>query len=189
MAHNAIIDYVGAKTLLTVEQFAQLPEDEATRYELDQGELIEVSGPTYQHNRIRGKIETTLNLFLAEHPLGEAVAEQEFRITKDTVRRPDVAFIRREAAARIDKSRSILDCVPDLVIEIVSPNDAAEQVMRRVGQHLTHGSRAVWVIYPVERKIFAYGPNDEVRVFGVGKNLEASALLPGFSIAVSRIFE
>jgi Uma2 family endonuclease len=180
---------VGTKTLLTVEQFEQLPEEEAIRCELDQGELIGVSAPSYEHNRIRDGIVTALNNFLVEHAVGEAVAEQEFRITEDTVRRPDIGFLRREVAARIDKAKSILHVVPDLVVEIVSPSDTAEQLMRKVDQYLAHGIRAVWVVYPAERKVHAYGPNDEVRVFGEGKNLEAPTLIPGFSLPVSRIFE
>jgi Uma2 family endonuclease len=180
---------VATRTLLTVEQFEQLPEEDHYRYELDHGELIEVACAAYEHNRIRGKIETRLNLFLAEHPLGEAVAEQEFRFGKDTVRRPDVAFLRAEAASRIDKTKSILTVVPDLVAEIVSPNDTAQQLMRKVDQLLEAGCQCVWIVYPAERKVHAYGQNDQVQVLGVGKNLEAPELLPGFLLPVSQLFE
>lgn len=186
---DAIIETVATKTLLTVEQFEQLPEVESRRYELDHGELVEVSCPTYQHNRIRGRLETTLNLFLAEHPDGEVVAEQEFRLDEDTVRRPDVAFLRTEVASRIDPSKSILDFVPDLVAEIVSPNDTAEQLMRKVDQFLVAGCQCVWVIYPAERKVQVYESNDQLRVLGVRKNLEAPKVLAGFSLPVSELFE
>jgi Uma2 family endonuclease len=180
---------VATKTLLTVEQFEQLPEEEHYRYELDHGELIEVACATYEHNQIRGCLESSLRLFLTGRQIGEAVAEQEFRIGKDTVRRPDVAFLRAEVAARIDKSKSILAVVPDVVAEIVSPNDTAQQLMHKVHQLLESGCRCVWVIYPAERKVHAYGQNDRVQVLGVGKNLEAPELLPGFSLPVSQLFE
>jgi Uma2 family endonuclease len=122
---------VGTRTLLTVEQLEQLPEEAHYRYELDHGELIEVACATYEHNQIRGCLETSLRVFLAGRQIGEAVAEQEFRLGEDTVRRPDVAFLRAEVASRIDKSKSILGVVPDLVAEIVSPNDTAQQLMRK----------------------------------------------------------
>ena len=184
-----MIGVVATRTLLTVEQFERLSEEEHYRYELDHGELIEVSCANYTHNRIRGKIETALNGFLSGHPVGEAVAEQEFRIGEDTVKRPDVAFLRAEVAARIEKSKSILAVVPDLVAEIVSPNDTAQQLMRNVDQLLEAGCRCVWVIYPAERKVHAYGQNDQVRALGVGKNLEAPELLPGFALPISQLFE
>ena len=180
---------VATKTLLTVEQFEQLPEEDHHRYELDHGELIDVACASYEHNRIRGKIETALNAFLSRHPVGEAVAEQEFRLGEDAVRRPDVAFLHVEVASRIDRSKSILGVVPDLVAEIVSPNDAAEQLMRKVDQLLEAGCRCVWVNYHAERKVLAYEPNDQVRVLGEKKNLEAPELLPGFSLPVSQLFE
>ncbi len=83
-----MIGVVATRTLLTVEQFEQLSEEERRRYELDHGELVEVACATYEHNRIRGKIETALNGFQAGRRIGEAVAEQEFRLGEDTVRRP-----------------------------------------------------------------------------------------------------
>ncbi len=136
---------MASKTLLTVEQFDQLPAEDALRYELDKGELVEVSGPSYQHNYIRDTIIWLLRSFLNGKQLGEVIAEQEFRMDQDTVRRPDVAFIRSEAASRIDRSKSILDVIPLLVVEIVSPNDAAEYVMRKVDQYLARGVQAVWI--------------------------------------------
>ena len=127
--------------------------------------------------------------FLAKRRIGEVVAEQEFRLDEDTVRRPDVAFLRAEVASRIEPSKSILDVVPDLVAEIVSPNDTAERLMRKVDQFLLAGCQCVWVIYPAERKVQAYEPNDQVQVLGVGKNLEAPNVLAGFSLPVSELFE
>ncbi|MCU1275312.1 MAG: hypothetical protein JWO48_2743 [Bryobacterales bacterium] len=184
-----MIEIVATKTLLTVEQFEQLPVEESRRYELVHGELVEVSCPTFQHNDIRGIIEHALRTFLAAHRVGRVIAEQELRLDEDSVRRPDVAFWRAEAFSRIDKSKSIMAVVPDLVAEIVSPNDTAEQLMHKVDQFIAAGCQCVWVIYPAERKVHAYEPNDQVRVLGVGKNLEAPKVLAGFSLPVSELFE
>jgi Uma2 family endonuclease len=177
------------KTLLTVEQFEHLPEEESRRYELVHGELVEVSCPTFQHNDIRGIIEHALRAFLRAHHVGRVIAKQEFRLDQDTVRRPDVAFWRAEAFSRIDKSKSIMDVVPDLIAEIVFSNDTAEQLMRKVDQFLAAGCQCIWVIYPVERKVLVYEPDDQVRVLGVGKNLEAPKVLAGFSLAVLELFQ
>jgi len=184
-----MIGIVATRTLLTVEQFEQLSEEKHYRYELDHGELIEVACASYEHNQIRGCLESSLRVFLTGRRIGEAIAEQEFRLGQDTVRRPDVSFLRGEVASRIDKTKSILDIVPDLVAEIVSPNDTAQQLMRKVNQFLAAGTKCVWVIYPAERKVLAYEPNDQVRVLGEKKNLEAPELLPGFSLPVSQFFE
>ena len=47
---------MGAKTLLTVEHLERLPETGDVSYELDQGELVEVSSASYLHNRIRDRL-------------------------------------------------------------------------------------------------------------------------------------
>ena len=180
---------MATKTLLTVEQFEQLPEEESRRYELDHGELIEVSGPNFEHNDIRGIIEHAFRSYLAKQRLGRVIAEQEFRLDSDTVRRPDVAFLSAETSARFDKTKSILEIVPDLVAEVVSSSERADELMRKVNQFLAAGTKCVWVIYPAERKVLAHEPNDQVRVLGEKKNLEAAELLPGFSLPVSQLFE
>ena len=81
---------MASKTLLTVEQFDQLPAEEALHYELDKGELVAVSGPSYQHNRIRGEDRDSDTCvsgeLLANKGLGQVIAEQEFRIDHDTDR-------------------------------------------------------------------------------------------------------
>jgi Uma2 family endonuclease len=183
-----MIGIVATKTLLTVEQFDQLPEEEHDRYELDHGELVEVSSGNYQHNQIRGRLEASLRVFLAKRQIGEVVAEQEFRLGEDTVRKPDVAFLRAAKVSQIDKSKSILEVVPDLIAEIVSPNDTAQRLMRRVEQFLAAGCQCVWVIYPAERKVLVHEPNDKVQALGAGKNLEAPQLIPGFALPVSELF-
>jgi Uma2 family endonuclease len=180
---------VATKTLLTVEQFEHLPEEDHDRYELDHGELVEVSSGNYQHNEIRGILEHSLCTFLSVHRVGAVIAEQEFRLGEDTVRKPDVAFMRFEKVSQIDKAKSILEVVPDLIAEIVSPNDTAAQLMRKVDQYLAAGCQCVWVIYPAERKVLGYGPNDKLQAFGVGKKREAPELIPGFSFPVADLFE
>lgn len=60
--------------------------------------------------------------------------------------------------------------------------------MRTVNQFLAAGTKCVWVIYPAERKVLAYELDDQVRVIGERKILEAE-LLPGFSLPVSQLFE
>jgi len=47
---------MGTKTLLTLEQFDQLPEEEGVRYELDEGELIVMPTARPRHNLVRDNI-------------------------------------------------------------------------------------------------------------------------------------
>src|SRR5580693_3390297 len=99
---------MGAKTQLTVEHLERLPETGDVSYELDQGELVEVSSATYLHNRIRDRLVHRLMSHLeAKKDASEVVAEQWFRLGEDTVRAPDVALISKSQLALLEPERRI----------------------------------------------------------------------------------
>jgi len=64
------------------------------------------------------------------------------------VRRPDIAFIRTERLEGIDLAEVPLPVAPDLVIEIVSKNDRADDLHLKVQQYLAAGVKAVWLSTP-----------------------------------------
>src|SRR5437867_134145 len=93
---------MSTKTLLTVKQFAELPDEVAQRHELSHGELIEASSGTPKHSRIRDTILFLLRSLAERAGLGIALAETDFQIGADSVHRPDVAFLTLEQWARVD---------------------------------------------------------------------------------------
>jgi Uma2 family endonuclease len=181
---------MGAKTLLTVEQFERLPEIEGISYELDQGELVEVSSQAYLHNRIRGLIEWTVRNHLAVHTeQGEVVAEQPFRLGDDTVRIPDVALIVPQQLGMIETSGSVLPFCPKLVIEVTSPSNTVGDLARRIRQYLDAGAQTIWVFVPPLREVHVYSASAKPKILSADDMLDEPALLPGFSIRVGKLFE
>ena len=85
---------MATKTLLTVEEFAQIFERRDCFYELVEGELITVSPGMFLHNRVRDRLLIVLSAFVEAHRLGIVVSEQPFHLFGNTVRYPDVAFVR-----------------------------------------------------------------------------------------------
>ncbi len=51
------------KTVLTAQEFDNYSFEEDKRYELDGGELIEMTKSTYKHNRVSGRLLFALDLF------------------------------------------------------------------------------------------------------------------------------
>src|SRR6266568_2625988 len=94
---------MATKTLLTVEEFARLFETPDTHYELVDGELVTVSPEMFSHNRVRDNVLCILMPFLNAHDLGTAVSLQPFHLFGNTVRVPDVAFVRSGRALPPDK--------------------------------------------------------------------------------------
>ena len=135
-------------TRLTFEEFEKLPEQEGLRYELDEGELVMEPSPTFRHNRIRERIARRLSEFVQLHRIGEITVEMDFRLGPNTVRNPDVAYVTLDHLRAIDVDSSPVNGAPALAIEVISPSNLAQDMLKKVKQYLSAGSRIVWVVYP-----------------------------------------
>ena len=180
---------MGAKTLLTVEHLERLPETVDVSYELDQGELVEVSSATYLHNRIRDRmVQRLMNHLDARKDPSEVVAEQWFRLSDDTVRAPDVALIVPSQLPLLEPERRIQPFSPALAVEITSPSNTFDELARKTQQYLEAGTRAVWIFVTAMREIHVYSATAHPAILTAADLLEDAALLPGFSAHVEELF-
>jgi Uma2 family endonuclease len=180
---------MGAKTLLTVEHLERLPETCDVSYELDQGELVEVSSASFLHNRIRGRVERFLGVHLDNHrEQGLVVAEQWFRLSEETVRAPDVALVAPSQLALLEPERRVQPFSPALAIEITSPSNTFDELARKTQQYLEAGTRAVWIFVTAMRQIHVYSATAHPVILTAEDLLEGAALLPGFSARVEELF-
>ena len=182
---------MATKTLVTCEDYAALQEPEGMRYELSEGELIVTPSASFFHNKLRDCLNARLGAFVESHGLGEVTSETDVKLVGETVRRPDVAFIRAGRLRGIDLDRVPLPVVPDLVIEIVSRNDRADDLLLKVSQYLAAGAKAVWLLYPNTRLAYRYLPGKlepEVRSAAAGQAFAEPELLPGFSLPLEQVF-
>jgi len=178
---------MATRTLISLQEYEALPETEnGFEYELSNGELIVLASPKLFHNRIRDDILVRFRVFLCQHPhLGEVTSETDFRLAANTVRRPDVAFIRAAKLASVDPHKR-LDFAPDLAIEIASPSD---DLPRRIQDYLAAGTR-VWALYPDARIARVHKPREQavLRDAEARDSLEDAELLPGLKIPLAEIF-
>jgi Uma2 family endonuclease len=177
---------MSTQALLTVEQFEQLGE-ERDRCELVEGELVEKPMPTVQHDYLRDILVRLANNYLDQHPIGMAFAERDVRTLSGNVRRPDMAYFKRERLTRGLFHASILPFTPDLVVEVVSPNDKVADLWSKIHEYLEGGTEVVWVIHPETREAEMWVRGSDRNPTGC-KILEASCL-PGFSIEVASLFQ
>jgi len=146
-------------TRLTFDEFLKLPEQEGTHYELDEGELVMEPSPTFLHNRIRDRIARRLFEFVEAQRLGEVIVEMDFRLAPDTVRNPDVAFVTTDHLRTIDINRSPVVGAPALAVEVVSPSNLAQDMAKKVSQYLAAGTKVVWVVQPILRRVEIHTAN------------------------------
>jgi Uma2 family endonuclease len=180
---------MAVQSVFTLEQLARMPEDEL-RHEIDEGELIEMTRPKRRHGRLQARIARLLGAHVENRQLGEVLTESGFVLQRnpDTLRGPDVAFVRAERLAGLAEDEWI-EGAPDLVVEIVSPSDTARQMGRKVQQYLAAGTRAVWIVYPDIQSVWVFESSGQGRLVEGDTVLSSPNAPPGFEIPVREIFE
>lgn len=180
---------MSTKTLISVSEFDRLIEPDDLRYELDEGELIEMTRPRIGHKRVVMKMTQVFIQYLLKNPVGELfTSDNLFVLGPTTKRAPDLSFILADRASKIDPSKDI-EGAPDLAIEVLSPSDRAAAMRRKMKQYFAAGASAVWLVYPATREVEVWeSASGPVRVVGVNDSIEAAQLLPGFSAPVGLFF-
>jgi len=79
------------------------------------------------------------------------------------------------------------DVVPDLAIEVVSPNDDMEEVLKNVGEYFDYDVKEVWVIVPGQRQVYVYRSLTDVRIVAESAALE-TPLVPGWTLPLATLF-
>ncbi|HEV3036408.1 MAG TPA: Uma2 family endonuclease [Candidatus Angelobacter sp.] len=178
---------MSTSTKIGLDEFLKLPEADTTQYELDEGELLVTPSPTARHNEICYRIHRALWDFSLADQLGYVTGETDFLLSPDTVRRPDAAFITPAQLQRIDLDRSPLEGAPALAIEVISPGNDAQDILKKTHQYLDAGSELVWIVYPALKVVSVYS---HTGTYEVSQGfLQAENLLPGFQLSLAEIFE
>ena len=174
--------------ITTAEELLRTPG--LGRCELVRGELIMMTPAGFEHGRIVSRIGARLEDFVEEQRLGIVTgAETGFQIGRhpDTVRAPDVAFIRAERVSA-EPMMGFFPGPPDLAVEVLSPNDRADEVLAKVQDWLAAGCRAVWVIDPATQTVSVYRSRDQMVLLRISDELSGDDILPGFEVPVAEIF-
>jgi Uma2 family endonuclease len=178
---------MATKTLVTIEQFDQLPIREGILYELNEGEVVTVTEPMPRHNWVRDNVARLIGNFVEERKLGRVFLETGYQLTPETVRIPDVSFVPADRMREIDLDKRIQGA-PVLAIEVVSPTDLAEELRQKVEQYLAAGGKAVWVFYPKSREVQVFRADGGSFVRHEHETLQEPDLLPGFSLDLRAVF-
>ena len=159
--------------------------------ELVRGTLIVREPPSTYHGRVQGVLHILVGSYVRTHTLGAVFGQDTgFKIASDpdTVRAPDLAFVDRTRAARIPR-RGYAALAPDLVAEILSPDDRPGEVVGKVWDWLEAGVRLVWVIDPDRRVATVYRDDGSVMTVASDGDVDGEGVLPGFSFRLSELFD
>jgi Uma2 family endonuclease len=177
--------------LMTADEFFCMPDD-GKRYELVQGRLVEVGGASWRSSTVAATILILLGTFVRQHRLGKvsgADLGSKLASSPDTVRVPDVAFVRSDRFRGGKGPRGFFVGAPDLCIEVLSPTDRYPAVRRKIREYLTAGAEQIWVIDPETRSAIVHragGAEEEYAEDGI---IDGGDLLPGFTLRLAEIWE
>ena len=175
--------------LVTAEEFERMPTNE--RYELVEGRLVPMSPPSVGHGMIVAQIAYLLKAHLKKSSAGIAVVEAGFTLASDpdTVRGPDVAFVRQERAPARG-ARGFPKIAPDAVFEVLSPADRRGEVRKKIAEYLDSGVRLVAIVDPDKKVVALHRPGAQpVMLDDSGDLIDLADAIPGFTCRVSEIFE
>lgn len=159
------------------------------RTELVRGRMIVREPAGFQHGSVAMAIAARLHDFVRRNALGRVLAaETGFRLftNPDTVRAPDVAFVRRERIPD-PMPRGFAAFAPDLVVEVRSPADRPGEVADKVADWLRAGTRLVWVIDPDQRDAHVHRPDGTISHVTSEGALDGEDVLPGFSCPLADV--
>jgi Uma2 family endonuclease len=183
---------MGTITKISFEEFQKLQDaaDETVRYELDEGELIVTPSPAAWHNIVYLRLWRALDAFVRSHRLGVVLTEVDFRLSSNTIRKPDVAFITRDQLKKFDLYKTPISGAPSLAVEVISPSNLAQDTAKKVRQYLTAGSHAVWVIYPALNAIEIHN-RDGSRKITINDRFAETRPFPGceFTLSLAELFD
>ena len=160
------------------------------RHELVKGELRTMAPAGFDHGAIGINLAVELLQYVKKRKLGTVVGPDTGFIiahNPDTVRAPDVAFVRRD---RVPTPRPVKfwPGAPDLAVEVVSPGDTVFEVDEKVQEWLDAGTGEVIVVNPRQKTVKVFRKGQTAVVLGIADTLENLSVVPGFRCAVADIF-
>jgi Uma2 family endonuclease len=181
-----------AKARITPEDMLRMP-DQGRGYELVDGELEEMP-VSFLSDFVARRISTSLALHVELQNLGwvsgEGTSYQCFPDDEDKVRRADVGFHR---LSRLTASQAVaeghLSVAPDLVVEVLSPNDLVYKVNAKRHEWLTAGVRVVWTVDPVQQTVQVHKADGSVAEFKRTDVLTGDPVVPDFKVVVGDWFK
>ena len=176
-------------TVPDFEALIALPENEERLFELINGEVVQ-KVPTELHSMIAGNMYSALRGFVKPRNLGRVLFEARHRVPNDdhNARIPDVSFTRTERLLPIVDEGAI-PLIPDLCIEVQSPNDSAKKLRDKAAYYLANGAQLVLIVYPKKRMVEAQYPDGEFDMFREDESITFGDLLPGFTMSVKEVFD
>jgi Uma2 family endonuclease len=183
---------------MTADDLHRLPDD-GWQYELVDGRLVRMSPTGLEHSDVTGDLYSATRTVARR--LGGLVTlpDTGFRFLRPDGRElllvPDVAYLGPERVAQLPARGSVarsryVNVLPDLAIEVASPDQHRPEMAAKAQLFLECGVRFVWVVWSRHKQvdIWRAGDAQPSTTLGVGDSLDGEGILPGFTLPLAQLF-
>jgi Uma2 family endonuclease len=184
---------MASPSLLVSEPETVLAVQAEPLYEIVNGQRVELPPMSAYATWLASRLHGRLWPYAEDKGLGTSVTEMLFVLDAEhnLRRRPDVAFV---STTRWPLDRALpetgdWDVVPDLAVEVISPNDVFKDVLAKVREYFHYGVQVVWVIAPEERQVYVYDSPTHVRILTGQDELTGGEVVPGFRMPLGHLFQ
>jgi Uma2 family endonuclease len=181
---------------LTLEAYSRLYEQEGP-FEIIDGQRKPLMPPVVIHGLILRALFRLVDAYCTLHQPGEVVTEMPFVLMYNSnwvkgSRVPDIMFFAAERWQRYIKETQYWQSkpfvlVPDLAVEIVSPNDLYTEIQDKVDRYLNDAVRLIWVVNPRRNRVTIYEA-DHFKTLTQNNTLTGGEIIPDLNIALAELF-
>jgi Uma2 family endonuclease len=172
---------------LTIEEYLTDPELE--RFEWVDGVAVETGVGNKKHSRIHTLCVRYLDRYVGDRDDLWVANELRCRLTvggQPRFRQPDLGVV---AGNPGDGDPRYLEGAPLLAVEVRSPDNTLTQLLRKIDEYFANGCRMAWLVLPEEESVTVRTAGGVSATLVKGETLDGGDLLPGFSLAVEKLFE
>jgi Uma2 family endonuclease len=177
--------------LLTYLDYVKLTPPDNGNFELLNGQIYFIASPKPSHQRISLRLSYFLAACVIPNNLGEIfTAPMDVVFTEYDTFQPDLLFITKERLNIIGENK--IEGSPDLVVEILSPSNDANEMSYKRHIYESKGVKEYWLINVEKQMLTLYKQIDnELRwQKDIQKNeVLKSEIIQGFELKLSNIFE
>jgi Uma2 family endonuclease len=176
--------------LVTAEELERYSSEDR-RSELVEGRIVRMSPVGFAHGRTVVRLIGLLDPHVRARGLGLVLTEVGFKLASnpDTVRAPDVAFVRRDRIPT-PRPRGFLRGPADLAIEVLSPDERRSEIRAKTAEYLDAGVIVVLIVDPERRMIAAHRRlSAPILAVSPDEMIELGDVVPDFTLRVGDVFD